>query len=269
LSCMKNANFEGLAYDEKRMKSIGLFKALKLCKDYQKMDISDRDALRSKRYADLLTYAREHSPYYAKLYAGLPENPELSDLPPVTKPQLMANWDEWVTDRAVKLDDVNQFMSSRNNLGKKLNGIYQVYTTSGSTGNPSPWLEIEGRTDDVTSFEQNGKRIQIAPLAIYAALKEVHSLSRFQLTVKDNNECILRIVPAVGVSKEAAFAEAKEALTRFLATQKVTDFSCVLAPDAPAASKRSGKFKHIVNQQTWSCGGDVIGYYSKIDIERR
>ncbi|MDD3260331.1 MAG: hypothetical protein PHU79_00230 [Oscillospiraceae bacterium] len=144
-----------------------------------------------------------------------------------------------------------------------------VHHEACSCGNPSPWLEVEGRTDDVTSFVQDGKRIQIAPLALYAALKEVHSLSRFQLTVKDNNECILRIVPAVGVSKETAFLEAKKALTHFLATQKVTDFSCVLAPDAPAASKRSGKFKHIVNQQTWSCGGDVIGYYSKIDIERR
>jgi phenylacetate-coenzyme A ligase PaaK-like adenylate-forming protein len=40
-------------------------------------------------------------------------------------------------------------------------------------GNPSPWLELEGHTDDVVSFLQGERTIRIAPLAIYAILKEV------------------------------------------------------------------------------------------------
>lgn len=420
----------------------------------------------------LISYAREHSPYYARLYQGLPDESELSSLPFVKKPELMEHWDDWGTDRTVTFQDVMEFMRHRDNLGKKLHGKYQVYTTSGSTGNPlvllcdqtttnvtngisfcrayarsedmkafiwgggrsigvyadsgfymgngsihaklrafpwkkkqigivdalcpvskiverlnefqpvmlggypsslellieeqkkgrlhitpviimtggeylsdslrqqlsdtfhcyvqtsyscteggtiacectkkhlhinddwliiepvdkkgqpvpdgeladkllltnlanytqpliryeitdriimhhelcpcgnlSPWLEVEGRTDDVTVFKQDGNDIQIAPLAIYAALKEVHSLRRFQLIVKDHNEILFRLVPVPPRNREEAFADAKEALTGFLATQGVNNFSCILSPEEPSASEKSGKFKHIVNQQ--------------------
>ena len=40
-------------------------------------------------------------------------------------------------------------------------------------GNPSPWLEIEGRNDDVLAFVQDGQTLRVAPLAIYAKLKEL------------------------------------------------------------------------------------------------
>ena len=41
-----------------------------------------------------------------------------------------------------------------------------------SCGNPSPWLEIEGRNDDVLTFIQNGKTVRVPPLAIYAKLMD-------------------------------------------------------------------------------------------------
>lgn len=58
-------------------------------------------ARQQARLAELVEFARKCSPYYRSLYAGLPAH--VSDvclLPPVTKPELMQNFDGWVTDWA-------------------------------------------------------------------------------------------------------------------------------------------------------------------------
>lgn len=76
-------------------------------------------------------------------------------------------------------------------------------------GNSRPWLTLEGRTDDILIFE-NG--IRIAPLSIYAILKEVHGIERFQLIQHEN-----------GVTAEI-----------------------YLSDYIPSANPISGKFKHII-----------------------
>ena len=54
------------------------------------------------RLADLVAFARQCSPYYRHLYRDLPEHiTDIQCLPPVTKPELMAHFDEWVTDPAI------------------------------------------------------------------------------------------------------------------------------------------------------------------------
>ena len=51
------------------------------------------------RLTALVAHARQHSPYYADLYAGLPHAAlDLRRLPVVAKPELMANFDDWVSD---------------------------------------------------------------------------------------------------------------------------------------------------------------------------
>jgi phenylacetate-coenzyme A ligase PaaK-like adenylate-forming protein len=452
------------------MKNIGMMKALKLCRDYQKLDIGHREALRRQRLEEVVHWAKEMSPYYARLYKEIADDFTLTDLPAVNKRNLMANWDEWITDRRLTLTDVNSFMENLDNVGRKLNDKYLVFTTSGSSGNPlvclcdkttnnimgavnalrafarkedlkafiarkgktmgvfatggfylsnssvrarllampwkkrqiavtsallpitevvkqlndfqpamlggypshlellideaksgrlhispliimtggeylsetlrvnladtfgcyvqtsyscteggsiacecrekhfhinddwvivepvdkdnrpvpdgvqsdkilltnlynytqpfiryeitdrvilhrepckcgnsSPWLELEGRMDDVASFTQNGREIRVAPLAIYAILKEVHELRRFQLIVKPENHAELRFESIEGVSREAAFQKAEKALRAFLLTQDVTSFSLALSSDMPRQMLGSGKYKHIIN----------------------
>jgi len=52
------------------------------------------------RLAALVRQARAGSRYYARLYRDLPvDRVVLRDLPPVTKPELMASFDDWVTTR--------------------------------------------------------------------------------------------------------------------------------------------------------------------------
>ncbi len=114
-------------------------------------------------------------------------------------------------------------------------------------GNPSPWLELEGRTDDVVTFWEKDKKIRIAPLAIYAVVKEVHELRRFQIIVHNENRVEVRIEQKDGVSREEAFNKAKQILTAFLQTQGVYDVSISLSEELPIQHAKSGKFKHIIN----------------------
>ena len=116
-------------------------------------------------------------------------------------------------------------------------------------GNPSPWLELEGRTDDVTVFAGEDREVRIAPLSVYAVLKEVHTLRRFQVLAYPDNRVELRLEPAEGADRQTAFGEAKTALEGYLASQGVRHVTVVLAPDPPRQDPGSGKFKHIVNMQ--------------------
>lgn len=454
------------------MKKIGILKAMKLCMDYEKMRPEQRTAIREQRLRELVDYARKNSPYYQKQYRNLPESFTLSDLPPTDKTSLMENWNDWVCDRELSLEEVERFMEDTDNIGRKLKKKYLVFTTSGSTGNPliavydrnannimggiaacrsyarkedlsafmkrggksigvfadggfylgnssirsrlrsmpwkkkqlavssalypmeqiveqlnafqpdmlggypshlellideakegrlqiapviimtggeylsdklredlretfhcyvqtsyscteggtvacecrerhfhinddwlivepvdingnpvpdgvlsdklyltnlynftqpyiryevtdrvimhregcgcgnpSPWLELEGRTDDVVTFTQEGKQVRIAPLVLYAVLKEVHSLRRFQMLVHPGNRVELRLEVKEGIPEEKAFEEAKEKLEAYLATQNVRDVSVCMSQDSPRQHPESGKFKHIIHVQ--------------------
>ena len=118
------------------MKKTGIFKAMKLCMDYKKMNSPQREKLRSGRLNAVVNHARNNSPYYNQLYKDVPHNFSLSDLPVTDKKSLMENWDNWVCDRGLKLADVERFMEDTSNIGSFYNKEYMVFTTSGSTGNP-------------------------------------------------------------------------------------------------------------------------------------
>lgn len=454
------------------MKRTGIVKAMLLCRQYEKADAEQREAIRARRLRDLAAYARQHSPYYRELYRDVSEDFALSDLPPTDKRTLMARWDDWVCDRELKLADVERFMADKNNVGAKMNGKYLVFTTSGSTGNPlvavcdptansimggvsavrsfarkedlaafvrrggksmgvfaddgfylgnssirsrlrtmpwkrkqlavssalypipviveqlnrfqpamvggypsnlellmdeakagrlnispvlimtggeylsdslrqklsetfrcyvqtsyscteggtvacectqkrfhinddwllvepvdaagnpvpdgvrsdkllltnlynytqpfiryevtdrvilhrepcpcgnpSPWLELEGRTDDVTAFTEDGKTIRIAPLSLYAVLKEVHALRRFQVLVYPGNRVELRLEEQEGADRTEAFEKARAAMEAYLAAQGVSHVTVSLSEDLPRQHPKSGKFKHIVNME--------------------
>ncbi|WKY44883.1 hypothetical protein Q5O14_01960 [Eubacteriaceae bacterium ES2] len=112
-------------------------------------------------------------------------------------------------------------------------------------GNPSPWLTLEGRTDDVVSFRQNGVTIRLAPLAIYATLKEVPELRRFQFIAHSDQHAELRIEPVNGFTAQNAFENAKTALENFFSIHGLTSIEITLSNEKPKQDAGSGKFKHI------------------------
>ncbi|MDO4489002.1 MAG: phenylacetate--CoA ligase family protein [Eubacteriales bacterium] len=451
-------------------RKMSMLGAISTCKSYPKMSPEKRESLRNERLKQIVKYARDNSPYYGRLYEGLPELITIKNLPVVTKQELMEHYDEWCTDRSISFKEVETFISDRNNLGRKFKGKYSVHTTSGSTGvplilmsdamqtnvmnaitllraipskeamndfvknggksmevyadngfylgngsihaklkafpwkkkqigiadallptekiverlnefqpvmlggypsslelligehrngnlkikpklimtggeylstelrkefgnefgcpvfttyacteggtiacecshghlhinddwmyveavnsdntptpqgefsdkllltnlsnylqpviryevtdrvrlhnegcgcgNPSPWIEIEGRTDDIVRLLEDGREIKVAPLAVYACLKAVHEIRRFQVIVKEGNVLELRLIPFEGSSREDVFEKAREELIKFFKEHGVVHIQIELSSREPAALK-NGKFKHVVSE---------------------
>lgn len=95
--------------------------------------------LQRERLHRLVRHARTASPYYRSLYQGLPSR--VSDpraLPPVAKRDLMAHFDDWVTDPDLTLAALRRdFLSDLSLVGRPYLGRYHVFTTSGTTGEPA------------------------------------------------------------------------------------------------------------------------------------
>ncbi|KIS28432.1 coenzyme F390 synthetase [Arthrobacter sp. SPG23] len=91
------------------------------------------------RLADLVEFTRSASPYYRRLYREMPETvTDPRQLPPVSKRELMANFDDWVTDPHVTLAKLrSELLSDLSRLGSLYRGLYLVVTTSGTSGEPA------------------------------------------------------------------------------------------------------------------------------------
>ena len=114
-------------------------------------------------------------------------------------------------------------------------------------GNPAPWLTLEGRVDDIVTFFEEGKKIKISPLAIYATLKEIHEIQRFQVIAHRDNKLELRITPVSGHSKDEVFESSCVVLRDFLASHGINHVETYLSDNEPEQHPQSGKFKHVMN----------------------
>lgn len=120
------------------MKQLGLVTTILSTKRSGKLQKGECHSLQMKRLQKLVDFSREKSKYYEKLYTHIDKNGySIKDLPPTNKLELMDNFDDWLTDKTITLEEVRRFMENKDNIGRKLHGKYLVYTTSGSTGNPS------------------------------------------------------------------------------------------------------------------------------------
>ena len=109
-------------------------------------------------------------------------------------------------------------------------------------GNTRPWLTLEGRTDDILTFDNNTK---IAPLSLYAILKEIHEIERFQLIQQEDNRLELRLVAE---NRQEAFENGKEAVENYLAQNNVF-IEVYLSEKLPESHPISGKYKHIIAKE--------------------
>ncbi|WP_163507438.1 phenylacetate--CoA ligase family protein [Fodinicola acaciae] len=85
--------------------------------------------LQQRRLRELEAYAREHSAVYR-------ERPAVTN-----KKLLMEHFDEWVTDPAVTLAKVSEFVRDPELAGTPFLGTYTVATTSGTTGSPGIFVK--------------------------------------------------------------------------------------------------------------------------------
>ena len=129
--------------------------------------------IQQERLNRLVAYARRNSPYYHELYADIGDSFTLSDLPPTSKPEIMANFDRVVTDRDITMRRIDEFTLNTDNIGRMIDGKYLIFKTSGSTGNPAvvlydkqcidvssaiAALRTFARREDLRRFMKHGKR---------------------------------------------------------------------------------------------------------------
>ena len=106
--------------------------------------------IQARRLKKLVSYAKTNSSYYKRLYADISDDFSLSDLPIISKPEMMANFDEFVTDNNITMSRIDNFTKNTENIGRMLDGKYLVFKTSGSTGNPAVVL-YDKQNIDVSS----------------------------------------------------------------------------------------------------------------------
>ena len=96
------------------------------------------EARQSRRLRRLVEKARQDSPLFRKLFSDLRESSfiELHELPVTRKPDLMREFDDWLTIRNLTLSQAREHMSDINNLGVPI-GDVAVFRTSGTSGEPA------------------------------------------------------------------------------------------------------------------------------------
>lgn len=96
----------------------------------------------ARRISELIEFARASSPFYRDTWRALPASGlSLRDLPVVGKHDLMARFDDWVTDRHVDRRTVERFVEDKSRVGEFLRGRYLVWKSSGTTGEPGLFLQ--------------------------------------------------------------------------------------------------------------------------------
>jgi len=138
----------------------------------------------------LRDHAYMRSPFYQKFHRGLFDCP-LSELPVLTKAMMMEHFDEIVTDRQVRLEDVRAHVHSSDDNARFLNR-YRVAATSGSSGQPGFFLyDDEEWTSILASFargqEWAGQRLSLTRrrrMASVASISPWHVSSQVAQSAK-------------------------------------------------------------------------------------
>jgi phenylacetate-coenzyme A ligase PaaK-like adenylate-forming protein len=86
----------------------------------------------------LVEKARRDSPLFRRLYADLPPTSEieLRDLPVTRKPDLMREFDDWLTIRSLPLARAREHLQDIDKLGVPIDDV-AIFRTSGTSGEPA------------------------------------------------------------------------------------------------------------------------------------
>lgn len=164
---------------------------------------------------DLRRFAIAHSPFYRELHRGFEDAP-LDALPVVTKQMVMERFDEFVTDRNVRLPDVEAYLEHAS-ATDMFRGRYRVAATGGTTGrrgvflaDPTEWrmvLASYSRAYDwagVAAGLTNRLR-----MAVVSSRNPAHQSAIVGATVAS------RFIPTLRLDASQPIDEIVEALNRF------------------------------------------------------
>ena len=129
--------------------------------------------------------AYTNSPFYQRFHQGLTERP-LQELPVLTKALMMEHFDEIVTDPAIHLQEVKQFLAEMREPTPFL-GRYRVMTTSGSSGEPGVFVFSRAEGEAVAATFSRFLSWATVPgtskMAVVASTAPRHMSSNLSFTV--------------------------------------------------------------------------------------
>lgn len=154
---------------------------------------------RQRAVTELRAFAYERSPFYRQFHRGLLDRP-LEELPVLTKSQLMEHFDGLVTDRRIRLADVEAHLATVAGDAGYLHR-YRVVATSGSTGlrgiflsDPVEWAMV------IASYNraQEWAGVAISPtrrmrLAVVSTTTPWHQSARVGASVRNPLVATLRL----------------------------------------------------------------------------
>ncbi len=148
------------------------------------------EAYQAESLRRLRAYAYAHSPFYQRYHQGLTDRP-LHEVPLLTKAMMMERYDEFVSDRAIHLDDVRSYATNDKARERFLNR-YWVTATSGSSGHPGFFLFNEAEWVYImASFargqEWSGVKVRLTErmrMATVASISPWHMSSQVAATAK-------------------------------------------------------------------------------------
>src|ERR1043166_4110116 len=72
----------------------------------------------NERLRDIVAYARAHSAYFADRYRDAPHQlTDVTQLPILTKTEMMHDFDRWLTDPSVRRNEVEAFIADPARIG--------------------------------------------------------------------------------------------------------------------------------------------------------
>ncbi len=167
-----------------------LLHALRQLRQHERWTHQQIEAFQAKALARVRTFAYASSPFYQKFHQGLMERP-IHELPVLTKALMMENFDDLVTNRALRLEEIRAF-AKQDKACKPYLGRYWITATSGSSGRPgffvfdqSEWIWI--LASFARSQEWSGVKINLTHrqrMATVASISPWHMSSQVSATVK-------------------------------------------------------------------------------------
>src|SRR5512142_2853804 len=222
-----------------------------------------------ERLRALVAFARDASPFYRRRYAGLPAGIDsTASLPPVTRAELMAHFDDACTDRRVHRAAVERFLADRSRVGELFLGRYAVWKSSGTSGTPGIFVQdaqalavydalvaaqLERAALDPVRLAANGARAAL----VIATGDHFASITAW--------ERLRRTFPAASARSFPVLAPVGRLVAALDAYQPafLASYPSVLA--LLAAEQRAGRL-NIAPALAWS-GGETLGPAAKAAIE--
>jgi phenylacetate-CoA ligase len=170
--------------------TLKLFRRLAHLRQHEDWTRPRLEKYQSEALNQLRQYAYKRSPFYQKFHKGLTDRP-LHELPVLTKAMMMENFDAFVTDRSLHLDEIRLFAAD-GEAGQRYRNRYWVNATSGSSGQPGFFLFNEDEWATVLASFARGQEwsgVYIRPtrqqrMATVASISPWHMSSQVSATVK-------------------------------------------------------------------------------------